>query len=615
MANLADQYCPDPHAAPLTAAAFDADSGAKVTADAWGVVAVTQPNQRWPAFVFQVGGAVTGAVAVARGGSLVAVGDDNGTIAVYKTYDGSCIFYDAKDDGSGPYRAMRACAFNPQATSVACLSIDGVVRVYNIARWELLGEWPGFGGETLEFDRERGERLLAIDSLGQPKLLDLVSQEAIDLRDTIPGGVQMARFTYDGEHIVTMGMTGITILALPDGREVNSFTAKQSSGMMNIVLSPDGSSLAAITQRSVHVFALPSLEPQSSEPHGAPEPTKAAMWDQGGPAVGGQDAHLHRPDSEPSLEPIVCCTGYGDHRVAVYGDKIAIWEGNRMRRPFSAKRRFVEVKIDRDGRLVCALPGDGQGVQVFEAKSGRHLFDAGPDTADSPKIEVGGAIVAAMLPTGGLRWYDLRSNNVFELPWVQGFSLSGGGTWLGCITPKGAVKVIDPATGKDAIPAPEPLAGVAVKLVSFVNRKPDMLVLDAENVLSIYDLSVSVTEARPAKGRDVLDLNVPVDRLWGITGGRYAAIRFQDYEAQSAPVIPVDLDAAEVVAEVPNLLPYVWVDPETGFILQPARGGAIQEFDLYGQERRILRALPESEWICFGPNGILDQSSPKASQM
>jgi hypothetical protein len=175
------------------------------------------------------------------------------------------------------------------------------------------------------------------------------------------------------------------------------------------------------------------------------------------------------------------------------------------------------------------------------------------------------------------------------------------------VTPKGAVRVLDPATGKDAIPAPEPLASVPIKLLSFINRKPDMLVLDEEGVLSTYDLAASVTESTPAKGRDLLDFNVPVDRLWGITGGKYAAIRFQEPDKGTATVITVDLESAEVVAEVPNLLPYVWVDPETGFILQPARGNAIQELDLYGAERRILRALPEGEWIAFGPDGIFDQ--------
>jgi hypothetical protein len=481
------------------------------------------------------------------------------------------------------------------------------VRVYNIARWERVANWPGFAGESIEFDPIRGERVLAVDTLGQPKLLDMVSNEQIDL-ENVPGGVQTARFTPDGRHIVAMGMTGLTLIALPKGNIVNSFTAKGSSGMLNIIVSPNGDELGAVTQRSVHVFSLPDLQPSGSQRHGAAEPTKAVIWDGRGISVGGGDGQLHREDQKPSLPAIVCCTGYGDHRIAVHGDKVAVWHKNRQKRPFNAKKSFVEVKIDRDGRVILGLPNDGSGVQVFEAATGRFLFDAGPETADTPKMECGGSVVAAMLNRGGLRWYDLKANNVFELPWVRTFSLSGGGTWLGVITPKGQTKVLDPTTGKDAIPAPEPLAAVPIRLLSFVNRKPDMLVLDEEGVLSTYDLAVSVTEGRPAKGRDVLDFNVPVDRLWGITGGQYAAIRFQEPEKGTATVITVDLEKAEVVAEVPNLLPYVWVDPETGFILQPARGNAIQELDLYGQERRVLRALPEGDWIAFGPEGIFDQS-------
>ena len=104
-------------------------------------------------------------------------------------------------------------------------------------------------------------------------------------------------------------------------------------------------------------------------------------------------------------------------------------------------------------------------MQIFEARSGRFLFDAGEDTADTPKMEVGGHVVACMLPSGGMRWYDIKNNNVLELPWVQTFSLSGGGTWIGAITPKGNVHVIDPATGKDAIPKPVLLADIPVSLV------------------------------------------------------------------------------------------------------------------------------------------------------
>src|SRR5690606_24523915 len=136
----------------------------------------------------------------------------------------------------------------------------------------------------------------------------------------------------------------------------------------------------------------------------------------------------------------------------------------------------------------------------------------------------------------------------------------------------------------------------------------DMLVLDQDGVLSVYDLAVSVKEDRPAEGVDILDLNVAVDRLWGITGGKYAAVRFQEFEQGTATIIFVDLEKGEVVSEVPNLLPYVWVDPENGFILQPAKGGAILEYDMYGAERRVFRVLPEGEWIAFGPNGVLEAS-------
>jgi len=436
----------------------------------------------------------------------------------------------------------------------------------------------------------------------------MMSQEQLDL-EMVPGGIKVARYTPDSRYVVAMGMSGISLLELPEGNIVNSFTARGSSGMLNIVISPNGDEVAAITSRSIHRFSLPDLQPVNSEKHGASDPTQAVMWDWNGVSVGSSDGAMHRPGSKGSLEPVLCVNGYGEHRVAMHGDRMAIWSKTRQKRPFNAKGRFVEIKIDRDGKLICGLPEDtSKGVHLFEARTGRFLFDAGPETADTTKMEIGGPILAIMLRDGGMRWYDLKNNSIFELPWVQHFSLSGGGTWIGAVTPKGNIRVIDPATGKDAIPAPEPMADVPIKLVSFVNRRPDMLVMDDEGVLSVYDLAPSVTEKTPAQGEDILDLNVAVDRLWGITGGRYAAVRFQEYETDTATVIFVDLEKCEVVSEVPNLLPYARVAPESGNILQPARGSAILEMNMYGEELRVYRALPEMEWICFGPDGVLDAS-------
>ena len=603
--SLLDQYCPVPHEAPITGAACDSQTGASITSDSWGVIAITRPNEQFPALVFQPGTSIYGAVCVSWGGALVAVGDESGMVAVYNTWDANCIFHDMPPEGE-ERPGYRALALNPQGTILAALAADGSIRIFDINRWEILGDWSGFGGESLEFD-STGDRLLCIDNRGQPKLIDMMSQSIQDM-DLVPGAARVARFCGEGLYVATMGMAGLTLLQLPDGTTVNSFNARGSSGMVNLLVSPEGNELAALTGRSVHRFSVPDLEPAGSDKHGAPDPTGPAWWDWRGVSVAGADMEMHRPNEKASLGQVVSVSGFADRRVSAHAERIAVWEGDRQRRPFQTKHTFVEVKIDRDGRLVAGLPNDGNGIQIYEARTGRHLFDAGVETADTPKLEVGGTVVACMMPRGGLRWYDLKANNVFELPWVQTFALSGGGTWIGAITPKGKVKVLDPATGKNAIPNPEPLADVPVKLVSFVNRRPDMLILDEEGVLGVYDLAVSVREGRPAQGEDILDLNVPVDRLWGITGGRYAALRIQEYQSGTATVIFVDLDKGEVVSEVPNLLPYVWVDPENGFLLQPGRGGAVLEMDMYGQERRVMRSMPGLEWITFGPNGVIDSS-------
>lgn len=603
--SLVDQYCPNAHEAPITAAVYDHTSGASATADAWGVVAVTRQGEVFPGLIFQPGDAIHGGLAISPGGSLVAVGDDAGTIAVFNTWDGSCVFEDFAEEGKPP-RPIKALAFNRENVLLACLSGDGVVRIFDISKWELVGKWNGFAGETIAFNGA-GDRVLAVDTLGQTKLLDIVTYEMTDL-EMVPGGVRLARFTPDDAHVVTMGQGGIAIIQLPSCRIVQSFTARRSSGMLNLVISPSGAEAAAITQRSVHTFSLPDLQPIGSEPHGAADPSGCAMWDMRGVIVGDESGVLTRPGQRPSLPPVLSVGGFGDYRVSIHETRVAIWRKDRMKRPFDTKFRFVETKIDRDGRLLIGLPDDGSGVQVYNAQTGKHLLDCGPETADTLKMDVGGPIVAIALRDGGIRWYDLKNSSVLELDWVQTFALSGSGTWMAVITPRGEVRVLDPATGHDAIPRPEPLADVPIKLVSFVNRRPDMLVLDSEGVLGQYDLTESVTKEISAVGRDILDFNVDVDRLWGITGGEFAAIRFQDPETESATILYCNLRRGEVVSEVPGLLPYAWVDAETGNILQPARGGALLELDMYGEEIKVHRALPEGQWLTFGPKGIIQAS-------
>jgi len=601
MPSLVDQFCPNIHDAPITAATTDPESGTVATADQGGVVAIQRPGEASAQLVFQPGEAEVRAISLIRGGAMVAVGDDTGTVGVYHSQDGTPVFKEERDGPRGRVRAMRGVSISPEGSNLAAIAKDGLLRVWDLTRDER-NAWRGFSGTTVQFG-PRGQRLLAMNETGQPRLMDLATLQALYM-DKLQTPADRARFTRCGTMIVAAGPSGLSLLRVVDGHMVASFATKGGSGILDLQLSPDGSRAAVITQRSVHVFSLPELEPLDSFRHGAPSPTGATLWHAGGVRVAGDDGLLHGGGGG-SLGAVTAVTGAGPHRVAIHEDVASIWMEDSQRSILDLGMKAIEARVDRDGRLLLARPARGA-VQVYRCEDGTAIFDGGPETSGAKDMAVGGSVVAVALASGGIRWWDLDANRGFELQWPQGMALSGGGTWLGVVTPKGMVKVLDPRTGKEALPAPEPLADVPVRLLSFVNRHSSLMVLDEEGVLGHYDLSNSVETGIPATGRDVLTINVTVDRIWGITGGQYCALRLP--EEQACAILWVDVHAQEVVQEVTGLAPNTWVDPDTGTLMEPTRSSAILERSMSGAERRVIRALPEGEWIVFGPRGILEAS-------
>ncbi len=609
MAPLADRFCPNVHDAPVTAAAYDPWSGVLATADASGLVAITRAGESSPGLTFRPGAAVNGALGLIRGGTLVAVGDEDGTIGVYGTDNGAAWFQEVRDGARGRVRAMRGVAVSPEGARVASIAADGLLRIWSIERGDREIAWQGFGGSTVDFD-ERGSRILCLDAQGQPRLVDLLSHQGLPM-DRLPTPAERAVFSLDGTLVITAGQSGLALLRVVDGVMVNSFATRGGSGILNVVQRPDGKQIGAVSQRSVHVFDMPDLAPADSGKHGAPEPSGAAYWGQSGWRVGGSDGLLHGGGSG-SAGPVTVVGGFGDHRVAVHADTVAIWKRNRRMIEFAAPSRLREVQIDRDGQYVVAVPMRGNMV-VYDCATGQKVFDGGPETNGTPSVGIGGSVVAAQLLSGGVRWWDLARDFALELPWPTAMTLSHGGTWLGVVTPRGAIRIIEPQTGKEAIPDPIPSAEVPARLLSFVNRRPDLLVVDADNVLAHYDLTISVREGRPCPARDVLQFPTPPDRIWGITGGRHAAVRLP--EGGRCAILFVDLYDQTVVGEIPDLDPGAWVDAESGTVLEPARSAAILERGMDGTEQRVLRALIDDQWVCFGPRGLLDNSAAWAGAL
>ncbi len=602
MPSLADQFCSNVHDAAITAAAFDPSSGTLASADATGVVAVQRQGETSPGLVFQPGGSIDGALALVQGGSYVGVGDSEGTVGVYRTDDGSPVFQEIRSGERGRVRGMRGLAISPEGTRCASIAADGLVRMWDLVRGQREVSWSGFGGATVEFD-QRGERLLCLDDQGQIRLVDLMSRSGLHV-DRLQTPADRACFTRDGTHVLAVGRAGVSLLRVIDGRMVASFATRGGSGLLNLMVSPSGDQAAVVTHRSYHVFSLPELQPMDSKNHGAPDTSGAAHWTSTGIRVGGVDGLFHRGGTG-SPGAVTALAGYGDHRVVAHGRRMVFWSRGRRQWDLDVGASVRDLSVDRDGRLVALIPQDGP-VRIIDTRKAQVVFDGGPETIGAQQVDVGGPVVAVKLRDGGVRWWHLARNQAFDLSWPQSMTLSGSGVWMGVVTPRGAVRVLDPATGKDAVLPPTPLADVPVKIVAFVNRRADMLVLDRDGVLGHYDLAASIRDNTPAVGRDVIELDVPVDAVWGITGGRRCAVRMNEDNACS--IAMVEIATGEVTTYITGLPPNACVCEETGAILTPARASAILERNAEGREQRVLRSLTDDQWISFGPTGIIEAS-------
>ena len=604
MQSLVDQFCPNIHDAPITAAYYDITSGTIATADAAGTVAVQRPGEAAPGLVFSVDAPVIGALTLVRGGSMVAVGDDSGTVAIYSTETGEEWFKEAREGARGRVRAMRGLAMSPEGARLAAIAKDGHLRVWDLSTGERAGQWSGFSGASVEFG-PRGTRLLSMDNKGQPRIMDLMRIESLPT-ERLATPAQHARFTIDGTMIVAAGPAGLSLLRLVDGRLINSFAIQGGSGILNILLSPDGTRVGVVTQRSVHYFSLPDFQPlQPSLRHNAPNPTGAGLWLPQIVKVAGDDGMLHTGGTG-TAGAVRRITGYGAIRLAAHSDRISVWQNNARRGAIRSSGALRNLLLDRDGQIACLVPTRGP-VTVIELASGDEVFNAGAPSEGAPEVALGGTVLAIRLKSGGLRWWNLAYGKGFALDWPRTVALSGSGAWMGVVTPRGAVRILDPDTGKNLMQPPNPTADVPIAHMAFIPKKPELLTVDEDGVLTHYDLSGSAAGGPAAEGRDLLDFNGPVDRVWGIAGGKLAAVRLP--EDGGSCILFVDIANATVAHEATGLHKDAVVDPASGHILETARAAAFLERDSNGDELLVSRALPDDQWVTFGHRGIIQASA------
>ena len=242
MSELAEQFCPFIHEEPITAVAYDSLSGLMISADASGEVALFRGTDKAPFQQFYHDGCVQ-AISIQMGGEIFAIGDDTGTIAVYDQHV-NVLFEESRSGERGASRAFRGIAINPQATLLASVSIDNILRVCDLQKGKREMQWSNYNGTSISFDA-RGERLLAITTDGQPSLIDIWRKESLYL-ERIQFRCEHIGFSTDGTCIIAVGPAGFSVLEMRTGQRIGGQEAQRSSGILCMAMSPDGRQLAMV---------------------------------------------------------------------------------------------------------------------------------------------------------------------------------------------------------------------------------------------------------------------------------------------------------------------------------------------------------------------------------
>ena len=601
MSELAEQFCPFIHEQQITAIAYDALSSLQITADASGEVAVFRGANQSPFQRFYHDGPVQ-ALAIQQGGELFAVGDDTGTIVVYDQ-NIQVLFEESRPGSRGASRAFRGLAINPQGTLLAAVSIDNILRVWDLQKQRREMQWSNYSGGSVSFDA-RGERLLAITTDGQPSLIDIWRKEALYL-DRIQFRCEHVGFSPDGTSIIAVGPAGFSVLEMRTGQRIGGQEAQRSSGILCMAISPDGQTLGTVTQNSVHSFSLVNFEHVDSYRHKT-HPSGPTVWNSLGLAVAGIDGLLHYRDQNESVPQVTAIGAFGEMRAVIHQNIVASWRQDQRISLFSVPVHADLVRVNRLYNLLL-LHCEGKTFGLYNLANQRLILPGDRDTDDD--VLLGGMTVVSFHEDLGIKWWNIQRSSAYELPWPRGVAISNGGDMIAAITPKGRIRLLHTRDGAEAVPSPNIPPSAQVKKIAFVNKQPMLLALDTENVVSIFNLRTSIETGERANGEDLLQINSEVAEMWGISVDRKIYAVLQVYEEDSCMLIFIPKDLNEEPWTVENLHPYTTIDPASGLILEPVKSCAILERDMYGNEIKILRSMPDGGWISFTNSGVLYRNS------
>jgi serine/threonine protein kinase/WD40 repeat protein len=368
-----------------------------------------------------------------------------------------------------PFEYYPMVGWHPDGRVLAAVGGDRIIRFWDVASGKEISRLEGFknGGNALAFDAT-GDLVATTGWEGRLRLWDWrLGQQLLNM----PANISNLRFSADGERLACgLELNKMTIWQVSASREYRTLVRDLALGRgdyCQVAISRDDRLLAVAMMDGFGLWDLPSGKPLKFIPQ---RWTASVRFERSGSLLTfGQDGLIRWPVKvDPAtpdlvhLGPPKVLTRQGaaatagqsrDGKVNAFG---LLWAGAGVLRENHDGQRFHGLKhgdvwgadVSPDGRWVVTGCHHSTGVKIWEANSGKLVREllkqhTGCGVAFSPD----GKWLATS--GGGLRLWAIDTWE--EGPYIGGgnFAFSQDGSLLAVEPGQGALRLVDPGTGRE----------------------------------------------------------------------------------------------------------------------------------------------------------------------
>lgn len=358
-------------------------------------------------------------------GTLLALGDESGTIQVWEAADSK----DPKKLGDLDGREwVTSLAFSTDGSHLASGGLDGIVRVWDLTT---MADVPGLGSHddsvrSVAFSRD-GKRLASVGDDGTVRVWDLERRTQVARFEWGGGGLRSVLFSPDGSRLAVGAGDGVIRLwDLTEGREIPPLESHEGP-IRALSFNSNGTLLASGGQDGdIRLWHVASGEEMVHfEGHRSGVASVAFSPDGKLLASGGQDRAIRLWDT---------ATGAEHDRLEGYTSGVG------------------SVTFSRDGAKLASLGGEGE-IRLWDMNSGREMARLRPDPLSLPlslALSRDAALLAWGDSDGLITLWDVakRMGASFKAhgDWVRSVAFSPDGMQLVSAGDDGTIRLWDVST-------------------------------------------------------------------------------------------------------------------------------------------------------------------------